>query len=347
LEDTLELYAAVDLHGDNGYYAVCDENDRPLLSKRLPNNPKMILKELEPYKHRLHRGIAIESTYNWYWLADLLIGNGFEAELVCPQSLDVYRGLKNQNDQSDAFFLAHLQRLNLLPTAMIATPEQRAVRDLLRRRMLLVQQRTTHVLSFQSLIARQTGQSISSNDIKTHDDAALLGRLGKEASKEVLLMGQANLKIWDALTEQIKLLENAAKEKTVLQPEFEKLLTIPGIGLILALVITLETWDINRFKGPGHFCSYCRTVKAERTSNFKKKGKGNSKNGNKYLSWAFVEAAQFARRYSPEAKQWFDRKTAKTNKIIATKALASKLAKCAYYLMKNQEDYNPKKIFGS
>jgi transposase len=112
-------------------------------------------------------------------------------------------------------------------------------------------------------------------------------------------------------------------------------MTIPGVGQILALVIMLETYDIGRFKGPGHFCSYCRTVKSERISNGRKKGEGNRKNGNKYLAWAFIEASQFARQHDEQARKWFDGKAAKTNKIIASKALASKLAKCAYYIKKN------------
>jgi transposase len=108
----------------------------------------------------------------------------------------------------------------------------------------------------------------------------------------------------------------------------------------------LETGDIRRFAGVGNYSSYCRCVKADWKSNGKVKGKGNRKNGNSYLAWAYVEAANFARRYCPEAHAYFERKKARTNSIVATKALANKLCKACYFIMKNQEDFQVEKIFG-
>ena len=84
--------------------------------------------------------------------------------------------------------------------------------------------------------------------------------------------------------------------------------TVVGIGPVLALVIALEIGDIGRFCSAGDFASYCRLVDSKKTSNHKKKGEGNRKNGNPYLAWAFMEAAQFALRYLPEAKRFYERK---------------------------------------
>jgi transposase len=118
------------------------------------------------------------------------------------------------------------------------------------------------------------------------------------------------------------------------------------VGKILGKTITLEDGDIKRFAEPGNFPSYCRTVEAKRMSNSKKKAENNSKCGNKYLAWAFVEAANFARRSSPDCFAWFNRKAAKTNNVLATKALACKLAKAAWYVMAQGTDYDPKRMFG-
>ena len=104
--------------------------------------------------------------------------------------------------------------------------------------------------------------------------------------------------------------------------------------------------DIGRFAGAGNFASYCRAVEAQRTSNQKKKGENNSKCGNKYLGWAFVEAANFARRYDERCRKWYDRKAAKTSTIIATKALACKLAKAAWHVMSAGVDYDSARVFG-
>jgi transposase len=129
-------------------------------------------------------------------------------------------------------------------------------------------------------------------------------------------------------------------------PAYPRLTTLPGVGIILGMTMTLEVGDIKRFASPGQFASYCRTVEAQRTSNDRKKGENNSKCGNKYLAWAFVEAANFARRYDEQCRKWYDRKAAKTSKVIATKALACKLAKAAWHLMSQGSDYDAKRMFG-
>jgi transposase len=108
----------------------------------------------------------------------------------------------------------------------------------------------------------------------------------------------------------------------------------------------LEVGDLARFEKVGNYSSYCRCVKSERLSNDKKKGEGNRKNGNKYLSWAYVEAAHFAKRFCPKADRFYQRKRARTNGIVATKALSNKLARASYYIMRDRVPYDPVKLFG-
>jgi transposase len=337
------LYAAIDLHGDNGYVGICDDNDRRLYSKRLPNDIQVILKELEPYRDQLSKGIVVESTYNWYWLVDGLREHRYQVHLANPAQIQQYNGMKNSDDKSDAFYLAHLHRLGILPVGHIYPKEERPVRDLLRRRLLLVQQRTEHVLSFESLIARETGKSVNGNHIKQLQPEDVNPYF---ADERLRLMGRVNIRVIRFLTEQIREIEEAVLKEAQLKPEYEKLQTTPGIGKILALTIMLETGDINRFARVGNFTSYCRCVKAKKKSNEKVKGEGNRKNGNKYLGWAFVEAANFCRRYCPEAKSWYQRKAAQTKQVIAIKALASKLAKASYFILKDQVEFDVKRIFG-
>ncbi len=147
------------------------------------------------------------------------------------------------------------------------------------------------------------------------------------------------------LTEGIEKIEAAVLGCARDLPCYARLLTLPGVGKILGLTITMEVGDIGRFADAGHFASYCRTVAAERTSNNKKKGENNAKCGNKYLAWAHIEAANFAKRYDAPCRQWFDRKAAKTSTVIATKALACKLAKAGWHLMAEDVDYDPGRVF--
>jgi len=123
------------------------------------------------------------------------------------------------------------------------------------------------------------------------------------------------------------------------------LLTTPGIGQILGLTIMLEVGDISRFKKAGNYSSYCRCVESKRISNGKKKGENNKKNGNRYLAWAYVEAAYHARRNNVQAQRFFQRKMSKSNQTLATKALANKLTKATYFIMRDQVPYDGSKLF--
>ena len=80
-------------------------------------------------------------------------------------------------------------------------------------------------------------------------------------------------------------------------------------------------------------------------SNGKKKKENNRKNGNKYLSWAYVEAANFIKRYCPDAQKFYQRKMAKTCRIVATKALANKVARASYFIMRDQVEFDNDKLF--
>ena len=340
-----DLYAAVDLHGDNGFYCVINGKDQRVFQQRLPNDLKTVLAALEPYRPRLAKGIAVESTFNWYWLADGLQEAGYPVQLVNTTAVQTYSGLKNSNDKTDAFWLAHLQRLGILPTGYIYPREQRGARDLLRRRMLLVQQRTAHLLSFKSLVERETGQSISSNRVKALVPEGVEKLL---EGSEVVLMGQTNVRVIKFLNQQVQGLERAAQAKLKVLPEYERLEQIPGLGRILNLVIMLETGPIERFATAGNYVSYCRAVQAEKLSNERKKGENNRKCGNRYLSWAWMEAANFAIRYSPEIKRWYQRKLRRCGNlaVLALKAVAAKLAKAGYYMLKKREAFKMEQVFG-
>jgi transposase len=114
---------------------------------------------------------------------------------------------------------------------------------------------------------------------------------------------------------------------------------------VLSLVILYEAGSISRFASAGDFSSYCRLVKSTRLSNGKRKGSGNRKNGNPYLSWAFSEAAHYAVQHHPTAARYVQRKRAKTNGIVAIRALAHKLARATYYVLRDDVDFAPERLF--
>jgi len=163
----------------------------------------------------------------------------------------------------------------------------------------------------------------------------------------LVLMGTTNIEVIRYLAEKIKLFENAALKRIKLKNSYKNLLMVPGIGKILGLTIMLESGEISRFAKVGNYTSYCRGVKAIHTSNGKEKAANNKKNGNKYLSWAYIEAAHHAMRVYEPAKKFYQRKMARTNSIVAIKALASKLSKACYFIIRDNVVFNPTKIFGA
>jgi len=336
----MSLYCAIDLHSTNNVPVVIDDNDNILFQKRLPNDLSKVISQLEPFKDDLH-GVAVESTFNWYWLVDGLAEHHFNTLLVNPAAVKQYDGLKHTDDYSDAFHLAHLMRLGILPTGYIYPKTERAIRDLLRKRLQMVRHRVTHMLSAQNQIWRTTGLNVTSTPIK-HADFSLLNLVD---DKHVKMAIQSNLMIIQALNQQVDKLENTVLQQIKLKPEFLSLLTIDGIGNILGMTIMLEVGDIHRFPSVGNFSSYARCVDSTRTSNGKKKGANNRKNGNKYLSWAFVEAAHCIIRHNKTAHKFYQRKRAQKNGALATKALAHKLARAAYHVIRNQEPFKLELLF--
>src|SRR4051812_9976665 len=160
-----KLMAGIDLHSNNAVIGIVDEHGKRMAHQKIECDLKLIIKFLAPYKKQLTK-VAVESTFNWYWLVDGLKAAKFPVELANPAKIDQYTGIKHADDKNDAFFLAELCRLNILPTGYIYDPELRPVRDLLRRRMSLVHQRTALMLSAESLYARTTGKKMSLSRLK-------------------------------------------------------------------------------------------------------------------------------------------------------------------------------------
>jgi transposase len=165
-------------------------------------------------------------------------------------------------------------------------------------------------------------------------------------SSHLVLTAQSNISTIRFLSEKVNIIEKEVKSQAALSKQYQYLLSVPGIGNILALTIMLEVGDISRFVAVGKYGSYCRCVRSQRLSDNKKKGEGNRKNGNKYLAWAYVEAAHFAIRTCPKAQRFYQRKKAKANGALATKALSNKLARASYYVMRDQVPYDGDKLFG-
>ncbi len=337
----MSYYVGVDLHSDNSFIGIIDKKDCRILSKKLPNDLDMILNTLKPFKRKI-KGVVVESTYNWYWLVDGLMDKKYKVHLANPSQMQQYSGMKYTDDKWDSFWLAHMLRLGILPEGYIYPKDIRPIRDLLRKRMMLVQQRTAHVLSLQSMVNRNTGRKLKAGETKKLGEGELNILF---SDKHLVMSAQSNCEVIEFLNGRTDTIEKTVIKEVKLRYPFEKLLTVPGIGNILGITIMLESGDLNRFQEVSNYSSYCRCVSSKKVSNGKKKGENNKKNGNNYLAWAYVEAANFMRRYCPQARSWHQHKASKTNQIVATKALSNKIARACYFIIKDQTDFDPKMLF--
>jgi len=338
----MKLYSGMDLHSNTTHIAIMDEKRQRLIDRKVRNDPELILRFLEPYRASLE-GIVVESTYNWYWLVDTLRDQAYRVHLAHPVANQQYHGLKHSDDRHDAFWLAELLSLGVLKEGYIYPRELRSVRDLLRKRLQLVGYRTAMILSVKHVIHRNRGIIVEASQIK---------RLGKEGWAEILkgdealwLAARSSKEAMDCLTQQIQGIERWVLRRVKLEEPFSRLLSLPGVGEILGMTILLETGPMERFPKVSQYASYGRLVSSQWTSNDKVKGRGNVRNGNRYLAWAYSEASDHARRHDPLCRAFYNRKLNQRGHRVAHKALAHKLARAAYFILRDHEVYREEKMF--
>jgi transposase len=336
------FYGGIDLHANQNTIGIINERGERLYQRSIANDLIAVRKVLDPFRSEL-QGIVVESTYNWYWLVDGLQESGYCVHLANTTASQQYSGLKHTNDGSDALWLAELLRLGLLKEGYIYPRQERAVRDLLRKRAQLVQQRSRNILSIENLASRNCGVRLTANQVKqltVEDIDKVYG------DKNLALALRSTLCIVHALSSQIQVIERQVKQQVKLLQPYQLLKSVSGIGEILAMTIMLEAGDMSRFPTVGDFSSYCRCVDSVRLSNGKKKGSGNSKNGNRYLSWSFIEAANFAIRYDAVIRRFYQRKKARSKAVVARKTVAHKLARACFYVLRDQVPFEVAKCFG-
>lgn len=337
----MPLYGGIDLSSTNSYIGIIDQDLKRIMGRRVPNRKEVILESLSPYRGDIE-AIAVESTYNWYWLVDALMEEGYCVELANPAAMKQYEGIKYLNDEQDAFWLAHMLKLGILPKGYIYPRESRGLRDLLRQRSYLVVQKTAMKFRFQQFVANRTGSQPGNNEIEkmTVESAGTIFPEGdiRENAGNLLIMIQH-------IGRQVEGIERYLLKRIQGEKVYKTLTTAPGVGKILGLTISLETGPIDRFRSAGDYASYCRCVPSAYWSNQKKKGSGNQRNGNKYLSWAYAEAANFCIRFCPEAKKYYQRKSARTSQPSAYRAMANKLAKAFYFMMRDGVAFDAPRLF--
>lgn len=307
-------YSGIDLHTDNCYITTIDDNGLVAKQQRLENNDDLVLS----YFHSLpgsHQAV-VESTTGWYWLNDLLGDHGIDLVLAHAKYLKAISYAKVKTDKVDSQTLAILLRQGLIPRAHKISRELRGLRDTMRIRLRLVQQRSACLRRLSSIQMKFNG---SIPDPYRFQTAVL------EHTR-------------DTFTSQILALEQSLHPVLIPNDDIQRLLHIPGIGKLTAFTVYLEIDGIERFASDKHFVSYCRLVPAADNSN-RSVHHRSSKDGNKYLKIAFSEAAVHAIQYYPEYKRFFQKRARRSNEAIARTCVAKELARIVYYVLTNKTPY--------
>jgi transposase len=332
-----KYYCGIDLHARNMYLCIVDRDGKILFHRSLKAQADLLLRAIEAYRGEIT--IAVECTYPWYWVADLCHEHKIPFALGHALYMKAIHGAKVKNDRVDSQKIAKLTAAGLLPMSYDYPQQQRATRDLLRRRLRFVRQRADLYTHIHHLATQAQVEPIG-NDAKSKTRRGSVPP--RFTDPEVRMNVEANLATIDHLDGLIHRLEKHILQKARGQQrkELTILQSIPGVGLITALTILYEIDRMKRFDTRQQFASYARLVKCSHDSDGKKYGFGGTKMGNPYLKWAFSEAAVFITEWCPEVNRYFDKLTRKYGKGKARSLLAHKLGRAVYYMLQRGQVFD-------
>jgi transposase len=288
--------------------------------------------------------VAVEATGNWYWIIDEIEQAGLQPQLVHPRKAKLMMGLTNKTDKLDAQGLNRLQRNGTLPTVWIPPGPLRDLRELTRTRLVLVAQRTRLKNRLSATLAKYgTPASECSDPYGKRGRAELEKHLEGLPEQTRWVSGQLLAQL-DFVSAQVKQLEQRLAELVEVTPEMQWLLTLPGVGVILAATIALEIGEVQRFPSAMHLASYSGTTPRVHASGGKVRYGPLRADVNRYLKWAFAEAANSVavnhlRCPERHVSQLYRRLRQKKGHPKAIGAVARHLAEAAFHVLRGKQMY--------
>lgn len=335
--NTHPYYCGIDLHARTLYVCIIDQDGNTCVHKEISADPNKLKQLLEPYIGNIV--VGVECMHCWYWVADFCNDIGVDFILGHALYMKAIHGGKAKNDRIDSFKIANLIRGGNFPLAYVYPKEMRATRDLLRRRMKIVR----HGADLKAHVVNTTSQyNLPPNKVNLKNASARehLKSIFPETSVQKNI--DLDMVILDCYAEQLSKVEwyietQARQHKPI---HLHLLKSISGIGRILSLTIIYEIGNINRFESVQNFASYARLVKCKAESAGKSYGTQGNKIGNAHLKWAFSEAAVLYLRGNKKAQDYLLQLQKRMSKAKALSALAHKLGRCVYFMLKNETVFN-------
>jgi len=288
--------------------------------------------------------VALEATANWYWIVDEIEQAGLEPRLVHPRKAKLMMGLINKTDKLDTHGMNRLQRNGTLPTVWIPPGPLREVRELTRTRIVLVQQRTRWKNRSTATLAKYGMPASEYSDPYGKGARAELQARLQPLPEQARWATQQMLAQLDGLSEQIEQFEERLEKLVEVTPEMQRLMSLPGVGVVLAATMGLEIGEIGRFASAEHLASYAGTTPRVHSSGDRTRYGRTRPDVNRYLKWAFAEAANSVavnhlRRPERHVSQLYFRLRLRKGHSKAIGAVARHLAEAAFHVLSRQQAY--------
>ncbi len=339
--NTHPYYCGIDLHARTLYVCILDQEGKTVTHKEIAADPDKLLSILNQYIGDIV--VGVECMHCWYWVSDFCEDQGIDFILGHALYMKAIHGGKAKNDRIDSYKIASLIRGGNFPLAYVYTKKMRATRDLLRRRTALVR----HGANMKAHVVNTSSQyNLPSIKVNLKNVCAREQLRSTFPDPVVQKSIDLDMAVLDAYAKELSAVEWFVEQKAKQhKPVHLQLLRgVSGIGQILALTILYEIGNISRFDSVQKFASYSRLVKCKAESAGKIYGTQGNKIGNAHLKWAFSEAAVLHLRGNDKAKNYLLQLQKRMSKAKALSALAHKLGRCIYFMLKNETVFDENKF---
>ena len=330
-------YIGIDIHRKFSEVNIMDESGKEIERKRLEHNNPIELREF--FEKYSGASATLEATVGWMWLADELEALGIDVHLAHSAGVKLIANSRLKTDKVDAKALANLLRADFLPEAYLAPPDVRRQREILRYRMALVKMRSMAKNRIHAMLIRLNIHPTASDIFGKKGKEMLYALELDEPYRRILVSW---LELIDFLDCQLKSVEKVVKKNIIEDPRAKLLMTMPGIGLIMAYTIIAEVGEIERFRSDSAFASYCGLVPSTRQSADKVYHGRIGPAGRRTLKWAFVEAAHTAVRRDSYFASIYHKHEKPKGKGKAIVIVAHQMAKIVYQMLRDERPYKPR-----
>src|SRR2546427_1575638 len=338
----MEEYIAFDSHKHYTWVEHEQVKTGRIRQYRLEHTPGAIRRALQGSKPGT--AVALEATANWYWIVDEIEQAGLKPRLVHPRKAKMMMGLINKTDQLDAHGMNRLQRNGTLPTVWIPPGPLRELRELTRTRVVLVAQRTRWKNRLTATLAKYGLPASEYSDPYGKGARAEMNSRLERLPEQAGWVSERMLAQVDGLSEQIGQFEGRLKALVEVTRDMQWLMSLPGVGVILAATIQLEIGEITRFPSAEHLASYAGTTPRVHSSGDRTRYGRTRPDVNRYLKWAFAEAGNsvavnHTRCPARHVSQLYQRLRERKGHSKAIGAVARHLAEAAFHVLSRQQAY--------